>query len=189
MNIVLHFEALFDTVFSINGVFVEKADNIRYEDNQALYVTVYPLKAMHLPYTVKMIGGRVVTNKELCNSYNLPRDNFYIKLKPRLNYVYSPISHLPTLDNVNGIVYRFFNQIKSGNLAEARLMMTQALNSSIADTDITEFFESFVEIIPNKFYQDAPPNSYFLVDKSGKCELYKFVILDGMIDNIKADED
>ena len=187
MNIVLHFEASFDAVYSINGVFIEKPDNIRYEDGQALYVTVYPLKAMHLPYTVKMIGGRIVTNKELCSSYALPRDNFFIKLKPRLNYVYSPITHMPLSDNVNGTVYRFFGLIKNGNIAEARHMMTSALNSSIADTDINDFFEGFVEIIPNKFYEDADENTYFLVDKSGKCDLYKFVILDGAIDNIKAE--
>ena len=184
MIVVLHFEAAFEAVYSINGVFVEDAQNIRYQEDAALYVTVYPLRAMQLPYTVKMIGGRVVSNQELCSSYRLPGGQFVVKLRPRSNYVYSPTVHAPMVDVLGGLVHRFFLSIHQGDIAKARLMMTEALNGTVTDADIADFFVGFVDIVPNKFEGDAKPNSYYFVGNDGKCELFDFVVEDGLIDNI-----
>ncbi|MCL1945391.1 MAG: hypothetical protein FWF56_06290 [Firmicutes bacterium] len=183
MSIVLHFEASFEAVYSVNGIFLESANKIKYQDNQAIYVTVFPLKAQLLPYTVKLIGGKVVTNKELCDSFALPLDNYFVKLHPRHNYVYSPQTR--RTDISTDIVEQFYNYIKKGNLTMARTMMTEDLNKCIEDDGMTAFFAEFVELIKNNFFDDLPNSGYFLITKDGQNAFYIFDIVDGLIDNIR----
>ncbi|MCL2598384.1 MAG: hypothetical protein FWD76_00525, partial [Firmicutes bacterium] len=90
----------------------------------------------------------------------------------------------PMVDVLGGLVHRFFLSIHQGDIAKARLMMTEALNGTVTDADIADFFVGFVDIVPNKFEGDAKPNSYYFVGNDGKCELFDFVVEDGLIDNI-----
>ena len=183
MSIVLHFEATFDAVYSVNGIFLENALKINYPKNQAMYITVFPLKAQLLPYTIKLISGKVVSNKELCDCISLPMDNFLIRLNPRHNYVYSPTSR--TVEPPIGVVEKFCSNIKKGNLSQARSMMTGDLNNCIDDEGMVEFFKEFVDIVPNKYFDHLPSEGYFLITKDCTSAFYMFDIVEGLIDNIR----
>lgn len=183
MSILLHFEALFETVYSVNGIFLENAVKINYPTNQAIYVTVFPLKAQLLPYTIKLIGGKVVLNKELCDVVALPFDNYFVRLHPRHNYVYSPQSRKN--DASLDLVESFYQNVKKGNLSTARTLMTDDLNKCIEDDGMVAFFKEFVDIVPNKFFDDLPGSGYFMVTSDRQCALYIFDIVDGLIDNIR----
>ncbi|MDR1138678.1 MAG: hypothetical protein LBK70_02250 [Clostridiales bacterium] len=183
MSIVLHFETSYDAVYTVNGVFLESANKIRYPANQAMYVTVFPLNAQLLPYTIKMIGNKVVSNKELCDSYQLMQDNYFVRLNPRHNYVYSPQSR--QVQPPVGLVEDFYHRIKQGDLSGARMLMTDDLNKHIEDEGMVAFFKEFVDIVYNKFVDDLPDNGYFLVTKDGQSAFYVFDILDDLIDNIR----
>jgi hypothetical protein len=186
MNIILHFETAYEAVYAVNGVFLENAQKIRYEDNQAIYVTVFPLKAQLLPYTVKLIGGKVVCNKELCDSFALPHNNFFVRLQPRHNYVYSPTARV--IEQSAGIVPSFYHKIKNGDITQARKLMTQDLNKCIEDDAMQAFFKDFIAIIPNKFFDNLSPHGYFLINTANECSFYIFDIVDGLIDNIRQSE-
>ena len=182
MNIFLHFHTGFDAVFLMNGVFLDKADSVRYDEASALYVTVLPLKAMYLPYTVKLVSGKPVTNTDLAVSYALPDKHFYIKLKPRCNYVYTA-EEKSTEPDTDTVPQRFFSAVKDKNAEIARRYLTRPLNESIDDASLLEFFDGFADIVPNNF-SPSEPSSYYLIDKDGGAHLYNFHMHGSLIENI-----
>ena len=107
----------FESVFLLNGVFSECLKPFLYPINEALYITVLPLEAQLLPYTIKTIGAKALCNPSLAQFDFDPRshkmvsnladsaaakrarglapgfDTFYnnnitITLLPRYNYIY-----------------------------------------------------------------------------------------------------
>jgi len=186
MNIILHFAAEFEACYLANGLFAESAENISYPADEAMYITALPLHAVHLPYTVKLIGGFAATNKNLAKTYKLPRNNYVVKLLPRYNYVYSPKSE-PAHTLEPNLVARFFAAVKSKDWAQARLMMTPELGSSLTDNALLGFFEDYADIIENK-YLPSEPHVYFFADSGGACSPHKFTLDNGLIDNIEEYE-
>jgi len=77
----------FKCVFLLNGTFSEKADGFLYPKKEPLYITVLPLNAYLLPYTVKLLGAKTLENESLCASFSRG-DKTYIKLIPRYNNIY-----------------------------------------------------------------------------------------------------
>jgi len=183
MNITLHFSAEFETCYLANGLFAESAEKISYPKDEAIYITVLPLSAVHLPYTVKLIGGFAVTNKNLCKTFILPRSNYVVKLMPRFNYVYSPSSDASHSIESN-LVSRFFTFIKSKDWGNARQVMTEDLSSSLTDNALMNFFEEYTDIIENK-YLSSESHVYFFANEDSSCIPYRFSLIDGLIDNIQ----
>ena len=181
MEITYHIKAVFRCVYLLNGAFVEKADNFTYSGDEPLYITVLPLNAHHLPYTVKVSGFGALSNEHLISIYRLPENNCYIKLAARYNYVYST-EHRETPDKL-GFVEGFFLDVRHGNLVSARAKMTDNLSKTIDDTALRAFFDDYTDIIENTVGKKLP-DSYFLIDKSDKGVLFRFEIKDGLIDDI-----
>ena len=181
METVFHIKSAFRCVYLLNGVFVEKADDFKYDAASPLYITALPLNAHHLPYTVKISGLAAQSNEHLVSVYKLPEHNCYVKLAARYNYVYST-EHRETPDKL-GFVESFFLDIRHGNLSSARTKMTQTLSASIDDESLREFFDDYTDIIENNVSKNLP-DSFFLIDKNDVGALFRFEIKDGLIDNI-----
>ncbi len=181
METIFHIKAAFRCVYLLNGVFVEKADDFKYDDAQPLYITALPLNAHHLPYTVKISSLTALSNEHLVSVYKLPEHNCYVKLAARYNYVYST-EHRETPDKL-GFVESFFLDIRHGNLSSARAKMTQNLSSTIDDESLRAFFDDYTDIIENCVGGNTD-DSYFLIDKSDAGALFRFEIKDGLIDDI-----
>ena len=181
METVFHISAAFRCVYLLNGVFVEKADDFKYDDCRPLYITALPLNAHHLPYTVKISGLVAQSNEHLVSVYKLPQSNCYIKLAARYNYVYST-EHRETPDKL-GFVEGFFLDIRHGNLSSARTKMTENLSSSIDDESLRAFFEDYTDII-DAAVVGKPKGNFFLIDKNDVGAPFRFDIKDGLIDNI-----
>lgn len=162
---------------------MESAENIQYIDNESLYITALPLHALLLPYTVKLAGGKPITNAELTVSYSLPNNQYHIKLLQRYNYVYStPSPHIAQIES-SGVIPRMLRAVKENNFTAARLCMTPDLSSSIDDSSLTDFFSEYIDIIENN-YLPGLPNSYFLIDKNNKGHLFNFTLKSNLIDNM-----
>lgn len=188
MNINLHIKSAFPAVYLINGIFVENADKLVIRPNEVTYVTVFPLSAALLPYTVKLAGGKARCNEELCSVFSLTPDNLLVRLRPRYNYVYSTKSGDFPRANRDETVTSFFDCIMKKDMASARKYLTESLSSSIDDASLASFFNGYEDIVANDGYVSADPDCYFLIDKSGKSSLFSFSLKHGLIDDITERE-
>lgn len=186
MKVMLHLKTEFETVFMINGVFVEDARTVKHDSQQALYITVLPLNAALLPYTVKLSGLKAASNTELCKTITLAENDLLIYLSPRYNYVYSakPINNIKPNDSVE----QFFDMIKRGDVKNARLLMTEELSLSVTDEGLKDFFADYENIIYNDGYIEKSGNTYFLLNEKGNGTLFDFIVKDNLIDNIAEKE-
>ncbi len=176
MDITLRLSCEFQSVFLINGKLIEGGE-IVYAQNEVVYITVLPLSAMLLPYTVKLVGEKVHSNHELASCYHLDENKHFLKLKPRLNYVYSVP---PTKTNAKDLVERFFKFIKENRPDEALLCLSEELSQSIDNQSLVAFFEDYNDIIVH----DRSKGLYYLIDNQQKGTLYNFSLNGGVIDNI-----
>ena len=181
MENVLHIKPGFKCVFLLNGSFVEKADSVRYDDAEPLYITALPLCAWHLPYTVKILGAEVLSNEQLASVYRLPERHLYVKLSPRYNYVYSVFRREEPCKS--GFAEDFFFDVRRGDLNSARKKMTPELGASIDDGSLRTFFDDYTDIIENSLNRNLP-DTYFLIDKNDSGILFRFDIKNGLIDDI-----
>lgn len=184
MNINLHIKNDFPAVYMLNGVFIESGRRIVIRRDEVTYVTVLPLSAALLPYTVKLAGGKARCNEELCRVFTLTENDLVLRLSPRYNYVYSPEPQNSAVERSSALVPRFFAAVVSKDLQNARKFLTQGLASTIDDASLTAFFSDYDDIIANDGYVPAAPNSYFLIDKEGKAALFTFSLKDNLIDDI-----
>ncbi len=182
-KIYYDFIAEFDCVYLINGAFNEKARVITYPAASPLYVTVLPLKALLLPYTVKLAGGKVLSNAELAVSYEVADGHFAVRLAERHNYVYSPAC-VQSLNPRGGRECRFYRAVKAGDFAAARKMMTAELSESASDDDLAEFFAPYADIIENRFADLS--GGFFLINKNtSRGEAFDFVLSGDKISDIR----
>jgi hypothetical protein len=181
MEIVLHIRADFKCVYLLNGSFVENADAVKYGGGEPIYITALPLNAHFLPYTVKVLNGRALSNEPLASVYSLGQNNYYVRLRPRRNYVYS--SEHREAPVKRGGAEGFFFKVKCGDLSGAREHLTDALNASIDDGALRAFFDEYTDILHNTFTA-GPPSSYFLIDGGGAGTPFNFVMNGKLIDNI-----
>lgn len=170
--------AQFDTVYMINGVFSQNG-TVKLAENGVIYLTVFPLSAMLLSYTVKIVGRHVDSNNEFCSIYSLNPQTDIAVLKPRNNIVYTPQkpskSALPPL--------KLFEAVKQKQIQKARQLMSEELNESIDDDNLISFFEDYVDIVPSRGV-DIGSDKFILCRKDGFAAYYKFEYKSGLIDDI-----
>lgn len=189
----------FESVFLINGKLIEGGEIICASDGVA-YITILPLSAVLLPYTVKMVGCKVKSNPELCKCYRLDSDKYYLKLLPRYNYVYSVTPEV-SVDPAD-LVDKFFICVRAGKIEDARGCLSPDLSQSIDDHSLIAFFDDFVDLVASDCYGNHGVNhggnanagagnnsyagggQYYLINKDGSGVLYSFIIKNGVIDNI-----
>lgn len=174
-----------ECVWLVNGTFKDYINIIEYPSESPLYLTLFPLKAIYLPYTVKLLSGRVLCNNDLADSYEVGEGYFIVRFKERHNYVYSPVTpheHKPP----QGIVPRFWKSVKSGELDDARRLLTKELSDSVDDDSLIAFFAPYRDLIPNPFSDFKC--SYFLINKdTAKGEPYSFEIENNLISDINEE--
>lgn len=184
MKVKYAVQSEFECVYLVNGSFRDTLNVVEYASDSPLYITVFPLKAMLLPYTVKLLAGRIMNNHDLADSFEVSESCFTVRLKERHNYVYSPVS--PHAAQVpSGVVPAFWKAVKSGELTDARRLLTKELSDSVDDDSLTAFFAPYSDIVPNTFPDiDC---SYFLINtETGKSEPYSFQIVNGHIADIDS---
>ena len=165
----------YDAVFTVNGSFTEARRPLSLRRDEVYYITVYPLCAVFLPYTVKIAGGKVASNLNLASVYELDGKDFALKLLPR--YAYVLFSDKEHTENDLSLPVKFFSALRNGEISSARAMLTAELSSSVDDNALASFFEGFTDIVENE-------GKFFLVDGHGKGSLYRFILKANLIDDI-----
>lgn len=181
MEIMLHIKSEVNAVLLVNGTFVERADAVRCNSAEPVYLTLLPLEAIYLPYTVKLLGAKPLTNTALCSVYDVGGDRFLVRLKGRYNYVYSPAS-AASEHGETGLVPRFFRAVKDGSFAAARACMTNELSATVSDEALADFFEEYCDVAENVYTSEG---GWFLLKKDGQGARFTVQMRSGLIDNIE----
>ena len=184
MDVFYFFECDFPSVYLVNGVFFDTLSRLKSDSGDSLYITVLPLDAVYLPYTVRIGGGQIYANSSLTVIYRLRRDRCLVRFLPRFNYVYSPVKHEPPKKNGSAVT-RLFDALKERDTAAARALLTPELSASVDDNSLLEFFDGYAYIVENNGYVPSAPGSFFLVpDGDETASLFKAEYRGGLIDNI-----
>lgn len=184
MEIFYYFDCCFPTVYLVNGVFFENVSALKSAPGDSLYITLLPLDAVYLPYTVRVGGSEIYANSALCKLYKLPGGRVYVRFLPRFNYVYSPVRHdvKPTSPSA---AKRMFDAVKAANIPAVRSLLTPALSASVDDNSLLEFFDGYSDVLENNGYVPAGKDTFFLIPDDGStATLFKAEFKDGLIDNI-----
>jgi hypothetical protein len=173
----------FNCVFLLNGAFSENADRFTYDAQDPLYVTVLPLSAHLLPYTVKLLGARPLCNENLCSAFRV-NGQILIKLFERYNYIY-------TAEKIERAAFssaeKLFKAVKQKNFGAARAHLTDSLSRSVNDEALIAFFSDYAQILKDDFSVPKINGAYYLVTNDGIGVLHNFESEDGLIDNITSD--
>lgn len=185
MEIFYHFDCSMRAVFLVNGVFFENISKLKSEFADSLYITVLPLDALYLPYTVRIGGGEVFANDSLTTLYRLRDNRYYVRLLPRLNYVYTPRKH-EAPPKKNSPALRLFTAVKQKETAEARALLTPALSASVDDNSLLGFFDGYRDMVENDNYVGGHSDSFFLIPEEEKetAAFFKIDYVNGLIDNL-----
>lgn len=170
----------FEAVYLINGVFTEGTGKIAVDDEEVYFVTVLPLSAAFLPYTVKLTAMKVRSNPELARLYALPSGDALLRLLPRYAYVYSPAPR-PFPEQSALPVPAFFRAVKTGDFTEARRYLTAGLSSAADDETLAAFFDGYTEIFPDP---ENAPDVFYLAGDDGTAAGFRFRIRSGLIDDV-----
>jgi hypothetical protein len=179
MESVYHFVSE-NSVLLLNGSFVQSAAAVRYEKNEPLFVTVLPLNATYLPYTVEILGGKAVTNAALAVCCAMEREHYYIELKQRSAYVFSPDA-MPPVQSAPSLPAQLLRFVREQNYAAARLLLSPRLSETITDNALGDFFEGVIEVRENTF---TPQKGWLLVKDDGTAPICDIEFADGRIDNV-----
>lgn len=178
MESVYHFVS-YSSVLLLNGSFVQSAVSVRYNDSEPLFVTVLPLEAAYLPYTVEFLNGKAVTNSALALCCDMGEGHYYAELKPRCAYVYSPA---PPAQAASGDpMAQFLGFVQSGNFTAARSMMCAELSESVSDEALADFFTGVACIRENVY---TPEKGYLLIKQDGTAPRCDIALKNGLIENI-----
>lgn len=175
MNSFVTLKTEYPAVFTVNGSFTEAKRALSLRRDEVYFITVFPLEASLLPYTVKITNMRVCNNSNLAVLCQLNKNEYLLRLQPRYGYVFAPSTNKQTDDD--DIAVRFFRLIKGDELATARTLLSETLSKSISDGALSDFFDGFDDI-----YFDG--KEYFLIDTSGKSHRYSFEIKHNLIDDV-----
>lgn len=182
MEYVIHFYFQ-DSVLLLNGSFVQSATAVRYESSDPLFVTVLPLSAAYIPYTVQIVDGKAVSNSDLAICCDMGGGHRYVELKPRYAYVYSPSSP-PRAKQSASIPSQLLEFVQSGNFSAARLLMTKKLGDAISDEALADFFSGVVAVRENIY---TPRKGHLLVKSDGTAPYCDVRLSDGLIDEISVE--
>lgn len=181
MEIVYHF-VCDNSVLLLNGSFVERASAVRYEKDDPLYVTVLPLSAAFLPYTVMLMGGKARSNENLALCCDLGGGHVFVELKPRYAYVYCPDERLiPALPASTPA--RLLSLVREKNFEAARALLSPALSETLTDAALSDFFEGVVAIRENTFTHEK---GWLMLKEDGTAEHCTIILANGQIENIQA---
>lgn len=169
-----------DCVLLLNGSFVQTAASVRYDADEPLYVTVLPLDATYLPYTVELIDGKTVSPTPLVTCSDMGEGHRLIELALRSAYVYSPsASAVPPPPP--GALAQLLSFVHSGNFAAARAMMSPELSDSVTDSALADFFDGVVSVRENIYTSEG---GYLLVRNDGTAARCEITVRGGLIENI-----
>lgn len=178
MECIYHFVSV-GSVLLLNGSFVQSAVSVRYNADEPLFVTVLPLDAAYLPYTAELLNGKAVTNQSLAVCCDMGDGHYYVELKPRGAYVYSPQTR--TVPIYSDAVSQFLGFVQNKNYAAARSMMSGELSESVSDDALADFFNDVLYIRENIF---TPQKGYLLIKQDGTAPRCEIEIKNGLIENI-----
>jgi len=175
----------FACVYLLNGVFSENATSFSYSLEEVLYITVLPLSAHLLPYTVKLLQGKVLENTNLCDSFIVDNNNF-IKLKPRYSYMYSA-SNVDATSIESSVAEKLFNAVKQKDFETAKKCLSKNLLQTIDNQALEDFFVGYKSIIKDEFsnaMRQKHAQHYYLINDQNIGEAYSFDIKNDFIENI-----
>jgi hypothetical protein len=170
MKVILHSD--FECVFYINGVLREKG-GWEIEDGVVYYVTILPLDALYMPYTVKLVGDKICSNRMLAVSVKTKRDTYLLFTK-RYEYVFSP----PSFGDKTSVAAKFFSLVKQAKFNDARALMTQSLSDSVSDEDLAGFFQDY------DFIARLSGDEWLLASKTGEGEITSFALEGDKINDV-----
>ena len=170
MKLLYAFLPRFDCVTLLNGAFNERPSPVAYPAASPLYVTLLPLDAMLLPYTVKLLGGKAASNGLLASVVEASPERYVVSFSERHNYVYSPVLSPQPARNAPE---RLLVLVKSGDVASARRLMTDELARSVTDEAITGFFAPYSHIAENPF-PDMPATHFLAPAEGGRADGFVF---------------
>ncbi len=179
MESVLHIVSP-HSVLLLNGSFVQSAAAVRYEQNEPLFVTVLPLDATFLSYTVELLGGKAVCNQSLVTCCDMGGGHHYIELKPRSAFVYAP-GIPPVVESSVSVPAQLLRFVRDGNFDAARSMMTQSLRDSLSDEALSDFFDGVFAVRENVY---TPQKGYLLLKTDGTATQCVFEMHGGLIENV-----
>lgn len=179
MESVYHFVCE-NSVLLLNGSFVQSATAVRYPKEEPLFVTVLPLNAMYLPYTVEILGGKAVHNASLALCCAMDNEHYYIELKPRSAYVFSPAA-LPPLRSSPSAPAQLLSFVKDSNFVAARALLSPRLGETVSDEALADFFDGVVAVRENAF---TPQKGWLLVKEDGTAPVCEIEFSHGLIENI-----
>lgn len=182
MKITYAFMPRFECVMLLNGAFNEKPMPLAYPAASPLYVTLLPLRAWLLPYTVKLLSGKALCNTELTSVCEAAADRYIVSFAERHNYVYSPAA--PHAEPPRSLPEKLLASIKSGDIAGARSLMTADLEGTVTDEGITEFFAPYSGVVENP-YPDLPATHYLTHAEGGGASAFIFRTVSGKISDIE----
>ncbi len=172
INIVLLPET--ESVYLVNGEFFE-GDAFVSSADEVVYITVLPLDARFMPYTVKLVGGKVACNESCAAVCKTGEREFALKLGLRYGFVFSG-EHKNLPDDV---CCKFFYYVKGKHFDFAFEMLSRSL-SGLSERDLGAFFNGYVDIFNVR-------GKYYLADETGAGHECVFALKDGKIDNISID--
>lgn len=182
MESVFHFVSE-NSVLLLNGSFVQSASAVRYKFREPLFVTVLPLDAMYLPYTIEILGGKAVTNENLAICCDMGDGHYYIELLRRSAYVYSPEAVATAAESAQsaGLPAKLLEFVRDGNYSAARALLTTELSDSVSDGALSDFFEGVIKVRENNFTQQK---GYLLIKNDGTAARCDIIMKNGLIENI-----
>ena len=188
METLYFFECEFPSVFLVNGVFFSSLTRLKADSGDSLYITVLPLDAVYLPYTIRLGGGAVYANFALTVVYRLKGERHLVRLLPRFNYVYTPVRHeQPKTDTSKA--KKLFDAISKRDIISARSLLTPELSASVDDNSLLAFFDGYCDLVDNNGYITGEVNSFFLIPTGdGEAALFRAEYKNGLIDNIDETE-
>ena len=162
MDITVTLLPEFPCVYLLSGEFFE-GNKFSMRRDGVVFVTVLPLDATYIPYTVKLTIGDLFKIGE----------DYAIKLPPRHSLIYLP-------DRTNkDVCMDFFYSVKRGDIDHAFEIMTESLSKGLSKAALSSFFDEYSDIAKGE-------NCYYLVsDGVGyRCD---FILRGDRIDNITVE--
>ncbi len=162
-----------ESVYLIGGGFFE-GDSFVCSLGEVVYLTVLPLDARYLPYTVKLIGNKVASNEGVAFMCKIGENEYALKLGLRYSFIFSAKhSNMP-----GDMCCRFFYYVKGKHYASAFELLSSGL--VMGERDLEAFFNEYTEIFKVR-------DRYFLMDDRNVGHECVFAFKDGKIDNISID--
>ena len=149
-------------------------ETIRVRDDSVAYLTVLPLDAEFIPYTVKLIGPKAASNSALALSVRTGEREYALALGKRYHVYSSEHRNLP-----DDPCRKFFYYVKGRHFSLAFDLLGD-ISPRPGEAELSKFFEDYTDIIRLK-------DRYYVVDGSGVGHRCEFTVSGGKIDNISVE--